>query len=209
MKVVFWDWNGTLINDAPVLCDVFNAVVEPHGGARVSLEQYRELYRHPIRSMYEEVGFDFERCSFEELSHIWHTEYQRRVPTIPLHQDSHEALESLKRRGSRQFVLSALPHNLLVESVESFALGHFFEEVCGISNSLGISKVEEGRSLLGRLKLPGSDVTIVGDSSHDAEVAREIAANCILVARGGESRRRLERNGFPVVDSFASLIGAL
>jgi phosphoglycolate phosphatase len=209
MKIVFWDWNGTLVNDAPVLCDVFNAVVEPRGGSPLSLDQYREVYRHPIRSMYEMVGFDFDRHSFEEVAHLWHQEYQARVPTIQLHHDSLAALESLKRRGSRQFVLSALPHDLLVQSVASFALGHFFEEVCGISNSLGISKVEEGRTLVERLQIPGSDITIIGDSSHDAEVAREIAANCILVARGGESRTRLEASGFPVVDSFASLVGVV
>jgi phosphoglycolate phosphatase len=207
MKVVFWDWNGTLVNDAPVVCDVFNAIVEPRGCTPVTLDQYRELYRHPIRSMYEDVGFDFDRHPFEEVARVWHDEYEARVPTIALHHDVHVALETMKRRGSRQFVLSALPHNLLVASVDTHGVGHFFEEVCGISDNLGEGKVEEGRGLLRRLGVPGSDVTIIGDSSHDAEVARSLDAKCILVARGSESRRRLEMNGFPVVESFASIIG--
>ena len=43
---------------------------------------------------------------------------------------------------------------------------------------------------------------MLGDTLHDAEVARAIGANCILIARGHQSRTTLETSGFPVVDSL-------
>jgi phosphoglycolate phosphatase len=49
-------------------------------------------------------------------------------------------------------------------------------------------------------------VTVIGDSSHDAEVARALGAKCILVARGLESASRLQKNGVPVIDSFENLL---
>lgn len=206
MKVVFWDWNGTLVNDAPVLCEVFNTLVAARGYSPVTLEQYRELYRHPVREMYERIGFDFEKHPFDVVAREWHDLYRQRASSVRLHEDSVQALEALRLRGSRQAILSALPHTVLVESVANHGVEHYFDKVTGIAHDRGDSKVHEGRELAGLMGVSGHDITIVGDSSHDAEVARELSARCILVARGGESRSRLEMNGFPVVDSFASLI---
>ncbi len=206
MKVVFWDWNGTLVNDATVLCDVFNALIEARGYSPVSLERYREIYRHPVQHMYEDAGVDLSKHDFPELARAWHQEYTSRVGTISLHHDALTALNTLKRRGSRQMVLSALPQSILAESVRQHGVGHFFEYVRGISHFLGDSKVAEGLDLVKTLGVTGAEVTIIGDSSHDAEVARELSARCVLVARGGESRARLEVHGFPVVDSFQSII---
>jgi phosphoglycolate phosphatase len=209
MKVVFWDWNGTLVNDAPVLCEVFNVLVSARGYSPVTLEEYRELYRHPVREMYERIGFDFEKHPFEKVAREWNEVYRQRVSSIQLHGDSISTLEALRKRGSRQAVLSALPHEVLLESVATQGVGHFFDQVAGIAHDRGDSKVQEGIELANLMGAKGEDITIVGDSSHDAEVARELSARCILVARGGESRRRLESNGFPVVDSFEGLLDGL
>jgi phosphoglycolate phosphatase len=81
-------------------------------------------------------------------------------------------------------------------------IDHFFEQVVGISDKLAEGKVAEGLALKAKLGVSGSDITIIGDSSHDAEVARALDSRCILVARGSESRARLTQAGFPVVDSL-------
>lgn len=207
MKVVFWDWNGTLVNDAAVLCDVFNALIEARGYAPISMDRYREIYRHPVQGMYEDAGVDLSKHDFAEIAHSWHEEYTARVGTISLHHDALTALNALKTRGSRQMVLSALPQSILVESVKQHGVGHFFEHVRGLAHLRGDSKVAEAVNLVGSLGIAGSEITIIGDSSHDAEVARELSAQCFLVARGAESRAKLALHGFPVVDSFHTIIG--
>jgi phosphoglycolate phosphatase len=205
MKIVFWDWNGTLVNDAPILCEAFNRVANPRGVSTVTLEHYREVFRHPVRDMYEELGIDFKVHSFDELAHDWHEAYEAQIPAIQLHHDALPTLEALHNRGARQMILSALPQSMLDHSVRSFGVNPFFEHVYGASDKHGRSKVAEGWELMRKLDVAGADVTIIGDSSHDAEVAQELKTSCILVARGVESRRRLEAHGYPVFDSFESL----
>jgi len=206
MKIVFWDWNGTLVNDAPALCDSFNRVLQTRGIEPISLDRYREISQHPVQSMYEEMGLDFERHSFQEIAEEWHRHYYDRAPEIQLHHDSLTTLQALQLRGARQMVLSALPKDVLVHSVRSHSVEAFFEHVVGIHHNRADTKVAEGVSLLRRLGVKGTDVTVIGDSSHDVEVARELKANCILVARGAESRGRLEAHGFPVLESFSTII---
>jgi phosphoglycolate phosphatase len=209
MKVVFWDWNGTLANDTPILCDIFNRLIHPRGGTPVTVEQYRELYRHPVRGMYEDAGVDLSTHSFDDIAHEWHEHYTLLSRDVTLHYDALPTLEEIRSRGSRQMVLSALPQDILEASVRLHGVENFFEQITGVSDKQGAGKIAEGRHLLSKTGVTPSDVTIIGDSSHDAEVAQALSTNCFLVARGAESRARLEVNGYPVLDSFAQIIEAI
>ncbi len=206
MKVVLWDWNGTLLNDAPVLWGIFNELMLTYGHDTVTFERYQEIYRHPVQAMYEDVGFDLARHPFDEVALKWHDLYRVRMSSVSLHEDVVPTLTNLSQRGSRQMVLSALPEILLREVVRVHGVERFFEEVRGLSDHHAKGKVDVGKVLVERLGVDGSEITVIGDSSHDAEVARALGARCLLVSRGAESKRRLEDHGFPVLDSFEAIL---
>jgi phosphoglycolate phosphatase len=205
MKFIFWDWNGTLMNDAPVLWRSFNDLATSRGGRATTFESYRQIYRHPVKEMYEQVGVDFTRHHFEEMATEWHGLYHRLLDGVELHHDAVHALNTFKKRGSRQVVVSALPHDFLEKIVDRYEVRNFFEHISGIPDELAHSKVETAIAMARRLSAQGRDITVIGDSSHDAEVAKELSANCVLVARGAESRERLEAHGFQVLDDFSGL----
>jgi len=193
------------MNDAPVLWRSFNELVTSRGGRATTFESYRQIYRHPVKEMYEQVGVDFTRHHFEEMATEWHGLYHRLLEGVELHHDAFHALNTFKKRGSRQVVVSALPHDFLEKIVDRYAVRNFFEHISGIPDELAHSKVETAIAMAQKLSAQGRDITVIGDSSHDAEVAKELSANCFLVARGAESRERLEAHGFPVLDDFSGL----
>ena len=81
-----------------------------------------------------------------------------------------------------------------------------FESVLGSENNLGKSKVAVA---VDWLKTHGADpkrTLFVGDTTHDFETAAAIGCDCALVARGHNSRARLEATGCPV---FGDLRGVL
>jgi len=202
MKLILWDWNGTLLNDVLVNLDVFNKVGRECGCKPLSLEQYRQLYRHPIRGLYEDAGFDLERYPFESIARRWAEAYHAYEQPPTLHEHAVPVLERLRERGSRQTILSALPHEMLEKAVREHDLAHFFETVHGALDALGHGKVDMGREVVARFCVEGGDVTVIGDSSHDAEVAQELGAACLLVSHGSESEDRLRATGFPVCGSL-------
>lgn len=205
MKIIFWDWNGTLVNDAPALWQSFNDMVSGRGGSPVSFERYREMYRHPIRDMYEEAGIDLSEHPFEAIASEWHDRYEFLSRSLQLHHDVLDTLSALQRNGKRQMVLSALPHDFLITQVQRFGVGHYFEHVRGVLDQLAHSKVGRARVLAAELGARDKEITVIGDSSHDAEVARELNAECLLIARGAESRKRLERHGYRVFEDFSEV----
>lgn len=57
---VLWDWNGTLLDDAALCCELLNTMLARHGYAPVgSMEAYRQVFCFPIETYYRRAGFDF------------------------------------------------------------------------------------------------------------------------------------------------------
>jgi phosphoglycolate phosphatase len=46
-----------------------------------------------------------------------------------------------------------------------------------------------------RHQLQASDVVLLGDTTHDFEVAKELGCNCILIASGHQSYEKLKHTG--------------
>ena len=211
-RFVIWDWNGTLINDAHDSVDVVNRLLRKRALPDVTLEQYRELYTHPVKRIYEQLGFDLDDESWARLCDEWFEDYVSNVAVLKLHSDSLSILQAFKGFGCVQAVLSALPHELLLKSIDQHGLSPFFHTVSGLNDRLGISKVGNGNWVMERIHAVPATSVMIGDSSHDFEVAQHLGIDCLLVARGLESRRRLELNACPVFEDFAGLrdhIGAL
>jgi phosphoglycolate phosphatase len=205
MKVILWDWNGTLLNDTPANVDIFNRVRIQCGYAPVTIERYRQLYRHPIREMYADAGYDFTKHSYEHLAELWGHAYLNYENPPRLHDDAEYVLRKLREQGARQSILSALPHAMLEENVQGLGVAHHFEVVKGANNLYGHSKIEEGVELARHLDVAGKEITVVGDSTHDAEVAQTLGANCWLVSHGAESESRLQQTGFSVCGSLTDV----
>ena len=47
-KNIIWDWNGTILNDAPVAFEATNILLERYGYPKITLEYYRDNVDTPI-----------------------------------------------------------------------------------------------------------------------------------------------------------------
>ena len=205
VKKVIWDWNGTLVRDMELSCSILNEMLAARALPLISTSRYQEIYDHPIRLIYERAGFDLERESYEFLTNAWHDEYVRRLSDVPLQNDARETLTAFRARGVVQSVLSALPHDILVDSIVHHGVGEYFQFVQGLEDRMARSKIENGKRLVSQLDLKPQEILLVGDTTHDFETASALGVRCVLVARGCEDRGRLMRHGAPVVDDFRGL----
>jgi len=206
---ILWDWNGTLLNDPPLACRLFNETITQYGAPHVTLERYREIYEHPLTLLYERAGIDYTQVSFETIANQWHEVYARQVHTASLHNYATELLGHFKTNQTPQHILSALPQHLLTEALESRELVSYFGKVSGLEGAHLSTKFESGRQLVSDLKLVPEQTLLIGDSSHDAEVARELGLSCLLVADGAESKVRLLKNNYLVLENLGELWEAL
>ena len=201
IRQILWDWNGTLLDDLEYGMSVRNRIFPSFDLPTInSVEAYHEQFTFPIRLYYERAGVTDE--NFVEVAHAWMSEYVRGFPSVPLHEDAKAVLERFENAGLRQVVLSATKRDMLREQIAQFDIQHYFHEVLGLGDIYAGSKEDIGRQYLEGCGIAPEDTLMLGDTLHDADVARAIGAKCILIPRGHQSRETLKTAGFPIANTL-------
>ena len=201
IRQVLWDWNGTLLDDLTYAIGVRNRTFPAFGLPRIgSVAEYHRQFTFPVRRYYERAGVTDE--TFVAVAHAWMAEYVRGFDTVPLHGDAVEALARFAAAGVRQAVLSATRRDMLESQIARFPIRAYFTDVLGLSDIYARSKEAVGLDYLARCGVPAASTLMIGDTLHDAEVARAMGTGCALVARGHQSRETLLTAGVPVMDTL-------
>lgn len=202
---VIWDWNGTLLDDAWLCVEVMNGLLAARGLPVLTRESYREQFDFPVIDYYRRLGFDFDREPFEVVGTEFIETYERRRHESALQPGACEVLQEVRGSGVGQSVLSAYRQETLEELIGHFGLRRFFSGLVGLDNHYAHSKVENGVQWIGELGFPPAEVLMIGDSSHDHEVAEAMGVECWLLTNGHHAAAKLRALKVPVFDSLLEL----
>lgn len=199
---IIWDWNGTLLNDLDVCVKAINLLLEKRNLETLSAERYTDIFTFPVKDYYEVAGFDFDKEPFESVAVEFMDHYFRLVVSAGLHNSVNDTLKYFKSSGRKQVILSAMEHGELINLVKKREIDHYFENIFGIQDHLAHGKLEMARKAILETGFDRSVTCLIGDTLHDAEVAGELGIQCILVADGHQSGKRLKSSGYPVIQSL-------
>ena len=207
-RLILWDWNGTLLDDVNYAIGVRNRVF-PHFGLPTvqSLSEYHEQFTFPVRLYYERAGVTEQ--NFVAVAHAWMDEYLRGCEGVPLFHDAVSSLEAFRQAGCAQAVLSASKVDTLRMQLSVAGILERFEAVLGLSHIYATSKEAVGQAFLAERSIEPGDCAMLGDTLHDAEVARALGCRCVLVARGHQSRNTLQTAGVPVCETLTDAVALL
>ena len=204
-RCVIWDWNGTLLNDVDECIEIINASLSKRNIKPLDKKKYLEKFQFPVKKYYQEIGFDFSKESFEEAGQEYINAYAKKMFECRLQNHSLELLKLLKNSGVEQFILSALNHDALKRCIDEYDLVGFFTKVRGLDDYYAHSKVELGRALLKEENIQAQQTVLIGDTVHDYETAKAMGRDCILIADGHNSARRLQACPVPVFNNLKEL----
>jgi phosphoglycolate phosphatase len=204
-KTIIWDWNGTLIDDTWVCIDTINEMLEARQLPFLSYDRYLDIFTFPVKDYYEILVFDFGRELWDKTANEFMTSYFKNLHSCKLTKGAQEVLEFFRSQGFSQVIISAMKHDVLVESVNSLGIIDYFEFIGGIGNHYGGGKIENAIEFFSSGDINPSDCIFIGDTLHDAEVADTMKCNCILVAAGHQSRKRLEKSGNTVINDLTEI----
>ena len=205
-KQIIWDWNGTLLNDVDFCRRIINRILVENKLPKLTLERYREIFTFPVEDYYKTAGLDFNKTSFEVLGKDFIDEYEEKKLTCSLFENSVEVLSAIHKKGIGQSVLSAYLHDNLVSILNHYNLTQYFDNIIGLDNIYAGSKTHLGLMLIEQLKIPGNEVLFIGDTLHDADVAKAMGVNSILIANGHQVKEKLVVNSNIVLEDMSELI---
>lgn len=204
-KLILWDWNGTLLNDVEYAIGVRNRVFPKFELPAIeSMEEYYAQFTFPVKQYYTRAGVTDE--NFVAVAHAWMEEYVRGCETVPLFPDAVAALDAFEAAGCAQAVLSASKADTLRMQLSVAGILNRFDAVLGLSHIYATSKEDIGREYLAQLGIDPRTCVMLGDTLHDAEVARAMGCRCVLIARGHQSRETLLSAGVPVCDTLLAAV---
>lgn len=208
MKIIVWDFNGTLLNDVQASFDAFNELcVKYHIPIIETIEEYRHRFSFPVINLYEEQGFDISNYDVLSIDYVEH--FYQKIPTIPLHHDAYTVLNKTKELGYTNILISATQHSVLNQLVDYYALTPYFSLVLGTSNNDGNSKLDVVSSWFHRSTIQPQDIVFIGDSLHDATCADHINSSAILISHGHQSETVLKESNYTIASSLMDVLNYL
>jgi len=167
------------------------------------------VFEFPVKNYYNKLGFDFEKEAFEVIGTEFIVNYNKNFHRCKLQPKVYYILEKILKLNRHQSILSAMKQKDLEASIELYDLGKFFTEIIGIDNHYAKSKVEKGKQWFKKSKFKRSEILLVGDTSHDYEVAEIIGVDCILIPSGHYPREKLEKCNVPIINSLDEILNFL
>jgi len=193
IKTVLWDWNGTLLDDVDVNLEAINRMLNRRGLKPLDLVSYKNVFCFPIKLFYERIGIDLEKESFQKSAEEYVLNYCSFEDNIGLNPDASYVLDAINQRGIRQYILSACAKNDLMRMISRFGLTGKFQEIYGADNVYANGKIGTGKLLIQNNSIDPEKTLLIGDTLHDAEVAKAIGVNYILYSGGHNSFDMLSR----------------
>ena len=202
---LIWDWNGTLLDDAWLCREIMNLQLRRRGLAELSAEKYEEIFDFPVEKYYRAVGFDWSRETFQEAGTEFILEYEKRKKECSLQSGGQDLLREISEGGWSQAVLSAYSHHSLDEFLGHFGVRKHFRSIAGSRDHYAAGKVEHGLKMLEDLHVSPRETLLIGDTTHDAEVAKAMGVDCVLVPCGHNSPARLQACKVVLVETLAAI----
>ena len=204
---LIWDWNGTLFDDVKLCSDIMNMLLTQESLPNISVQKYKSIFTFPVIDYYKLAGHKFEKKSFEVLGKQFIDEYELRKNNCLLFPGVIDILTELRSKNINQYLLSAYEQNSLNKILEYFGIKNFFNQIVGLDNIYAGGKSHLAHNLASKIRSNGSagKILLIGDTSHDYEVAKEINSECILISQGHQDEERLLKLNVPVVKDFNEL----
>jgi phosphoglycolate phosphatase-like HAD superfamily hydrolase len=204
---VVWDWNGTLVEDLPVVVESVNAALDAIGEAPITEDDYRAHFTRPVARFYEQLlERSISTAEWDILDRVFHDRYREALDRIPLAIDAADAIDEVRARGWTQSILSMWWEDELLDVVARHGLVDFMELVQGNVDDPGGAKAGHLLRHVSTLGLDVGSVVMIGDSTDDAAAAGVVGTACVLYDGGSHHLDDLEDLGVPISDS---LVGAV
>jgi len=189
-KLIIWDWNGTLLNDVDYAVLTINKVLKKYNLPQVSVELYKDLFCFPVKEYYRKIGFDFSVNSFEKIGKEFIDLYNQNLSICSLFPEALSTFKELKNNNIKQIVISARYNDALLTDLDNYGISEYFDEILGINDNYASSKEYlfekyfEKNSFFDK-----KDVTLVGDTIHDCEIAENMKINFLHNNKGHQSKK--------------------
>ena len=199
IKLVVFDWNGTILADTKTVVKAINLGEMPVLKLPdMTVRKYQEIYDVPLHHYYRALGVSDEDHAKHApaLSEGFHKHYEQHIGRAKTRPGARKALDELHEKNIQRIILSNYIQHRIVEQLERLKLTHHFEAILANEHSGLVhhtGKQHRLETYLSMHNLKPSSVVIVGDSLEEIRIARALGIKVISISGGTCSIYRLNK----------------
>jgi phosphoglycolate phosphatase len=203
MKYLFWDFNGTILNDIPLTYEILIEMLKEEQRPLLTYDEYLMVFGFPVEDYYALV-YDLNQTPFQVLAKRFIDRYQPRSLEQGLNDHVVETIKTFEKQGMIHVLLSASEINNLNQQIDHYGIRSLFKDVLGTSDVLAKSKLEVAKNYIQQHRIDPKDMIMIGDTLHDAEIADHLGCRVILYTKGNQHPSRLTH--YENIDDFRQLL---
>jgi len=205
-RLVVFDWDGTLADSTTIIATSIQRACEDLGLPVPDDRAARHVIGLGLADALRHVAPDLPTERYPELSLRYRDHYLARDPDIPLFGGAMELVRDLREAGYTLAIATGKSRRGLDRALDQQALREIFHHTRCADEGRPKPDPDMLLHLMQLARVDPSETLMIGDTTHDIELARNAGAAVIAVSYGAHALEDLAlRDGVPVVHSITEL----
>ena len=205
-ELLIFDWDGTLMDSAGVIAACIQAASRDMGLSVPTREEASHIIGLGLRQALETLFPDLPEDQHQPLADHYRRHYLGQDAEIPLFDGAREFIADLRERGHLLAVATGKARRGLDRAFSHTGLEPYFHASRTADETHSKPHPAMIEELLEELMVAPEKALMIGDTSHDLEMARNAGIASLAAAYGAHPPEGLAALGpLAVCDSFAEL----
>ncbi len=198
IKLVAFDWNGTLLADTQTVVDCTNEQLKVFGNKKIDINIYRETFEIPVNKFFQNLGLNPKiiEKNYQKSGDIFHREYEIRVQKLRTRSGSKQLLSWLKSIKIKSVIVSNHATHRIKEQTARLKISGSLDAILANDNTHDsyTIKGKEKRLIdyIAKNKIDPSQVLIIGDTDEEIIIGRDMGAKTVAITNGHSTAARLK-----------------
>lgn len=186
-ELIAFDWDGTLFDSTACIVKSMQAAARELGLAEPPAERARHVIGLGLEQALQIAVPELPTTHYRELAHAYRRHYFATVHEVTLFDGVPELLQQLKDRGHRLAVATGKSRRGLDEALEQVGMQRLFEATRTAEETAGKPDPLMLHELMDELSVPAHATLMVGDTTHDLQLAQNAGTAALAVSFGAHA----------------------
>lgn len=198
IKLVAFDWNGTVFADTYAILDSVNEVLKSLKLKSANLKTFQKHFDVPVTRTYLGLGIPGEviNSKVSEITQTFHSSYERRAAKVRTRAFVRQLLEWLSENNINSIIFSNHINEPIRRQLKRLKIERYFSDVLA-NLSLDSSYKERNkqnklRKYIKENNLLKNEVMVIGDTVEEMEIGRVLGVMTVALTHGNCSIARLK-----------------